>query len=99
MKEISVNEWLRLKESFPEARLIDVREPQEYREVNIGGELIPLNTLPEAISGMDPDSKYIVMCRSGQRSANAARYMEQVGFSDVSNLQGGILAYLAEYNP
>ncbi len=99
MEEISVYGLVELINNKEKFRLIDVREPAEYTQANIGGELIPLATLPDALGNLDSDERIVVMCRSGARSGTAASYMEQMGFTNVANLKGGILAYKAEIDP
>ncbi|RMF01006.1 MAG: rhodanese-like domain-containing protein [Bacteroidetes bacterium] len=75
--------------------LIDVREPQEHNAFNIGGKLIPLGTLPAVIVDLkdQQDKEIIVYCRSGGRSGQAQRFMQQQGFKNVRNLTGGMLAW------
>ena len=80
--------------------LIDVREPHEYEFVNMGGELIPLASVPENHDKFDHESKVIVHCRSGVRSANAILILEaKHGFDNLYNLEGGILAWAKEIDP
>ena len=74
--------------------LVDVREPAEHAEYNIGGNLIPLGKVQ--IMQIDEiedlrNEEVIVYCRSGRRSANAAMILEQLGFINVYNLDGGML--------
>ncbi len=73
--------------------ILDVREPQEYEIVNIGGYLIPLSTLPKRIGELDSSKEIVVHCRSGARSAKAAEFLRKNGFKDVRNLVGGINAW------
>jgi rhodanese-related sulfurtransferase len=77
--------------------IIDVREPNEYAEDNIGGMLIPLGELPYRLDDIDSlkDEEVIVHCRSGKRSAMAQQILEENGFNNVRNLEGGMLAYRA----
>ncbi|MBK8653572.1 MAG: molybdopterin-synthase adenylyltransferase MoeB [Haliscomenobacter sp.] len=75
-------------------QLIDVREPWEYEQENIGGTLIPLASLPEKAVALSFDLPTVVVCQSGFRSAAAVRILqEQFGFSEVYNLTGGIDAF------
>lgn len=78
------------KESFV---LIDVREPWENEEFNIGGELIPVGSLMEKIPELEKhkDEEIIVYCRSGNRSGMAQMILNSAGFSNVRNLLGGML--------
>lgn len=76
--------------------IIDVREVWEYEEKNIGALNIPLNTLPERLEEIEhwKNEELIVHCRSGARSANAKKYLEQQGFTKVRNLLQGIEGYI-----
>lgn len=78
---------------------IDVREPYEYEEFNIGATLIPLGEIPEAITEMQDrkENEIVVHCRSGARSGRAQQFMLAEGFSNVLNLQGGIMAWQETY--
>jgi rhodanese-related sulfurtransferase len=79
----------------PDLIVIDVREPYEYAEQNIGAINIPLGSLPAKLDDLEDykDQEVIVHCRSGARSASAKAFLEQQGFKNVRNLLGGILAY------
>jgi rhodanese-related sulfurtransferase len=75
--------------------LIDVREPYEHEDFNIGGRLIPLGELPLVMESLseDQEMEIVVYCRSGNRSGMAKYMMEQAGYKNVRNLLGGILAW------
>jgi molybdopterin/thiamine biosynthesis adenylyltransferase/rhodanese-related sulfurtransferase len=80
--------------------LIDVREPGEWAIARIdGARLIPLSQIPAALSSLDKTREIVVMCRSGVRSADAARFMQRSGFTRVKNLAGGILRWSADVDP
>lgn len=97
MKEISVKELAALKESGADFQLIDVREQNEVDIAEIGGQLIPMNTVPENVDKFSKDKQVVVHCRSGVRSGNVIQYLEQNhGFDNLYNLVGGILAYADE---
>lgn len=97
MKEISVKELKALVDSGADFQLIDVREPNEFEVAEIGGELIPLSTIPDNADKIAKDKKVVVHCRSGKRSANAIQFLEnQHGFDNLYNLVGGILAWSDE---
>ncbi|MCS6824746.1 MAG: rhodanese-like domain-containing protein [Cytophagaceae bacterium] len=88
---LELKAWIDGKEDF---QLIDVREPSEYNAANIGGELIPLGTIPNNTHKISKDKKVVIHCRSGKRSANAISFLEQnLGYTNLYNLEGGILAY------
>lgn len=77
-------------------KLIDVREPAEHAEYNIGGTLLPLGKVQtmqiEDIEDFRND-EVVVYCRSGRRSLNAVIVLEQLGFTNVANLEGGMLEW------
>lgn len=78
---------------------IDVREPHEYEEFNLKAELIPLGTIPERINDFadHKDSEIIIHCRSGKRSAVAQSLFQQAGFSNVRNVEGGVLDWIEKF--
>ena len=76
--------------------IIDVREPWEVEESRIpGSQNIPLGTLPQQLDELEDlkDQEVIVQCKSGARSAAAKAFLTQQGFTNVRNLEGGMLAY------
>lgn len=75
--------------------LIDVREPYEYEEFNLGGRLIPLAELFSAPDQVSPDknAEIVVYCRTGNRSAMAKQLLLQSGYTRVRNLIGGVVAW------
>jgi rhodanese-related sulfurtransferase len=76
--------------------LIDVRQPEEHAEFNIGGILLPLgNIMSMQIEEIEDlrDEEVICYCRSGQRSMQAAMMLETMGFTNVKNLAGGMLGW------
>lgn len=100
MKEISVTELKELIDKGEDFQLIDVREPGEFQAANLGGELIPLATVPQNVEKFSKDKKVVVHCRSGKRSSDAIRFLEtNFGYTNLYNLKGGILAYKAEIDP
>ena len=95
MKTITVQELKELMDLNADFQLIDVREPHEFEEANLGGHLIPLGEIPARYSEISKDKQVIMQCRSGARSANAASFLEQNhSYSNLYNLEGGILAWL-----
>jgi len=79
--------------------LLDVREPYEVQIAQIGGYLIPQNDVAARIGELDPAQEIVVHCRSGARSQRIAELLKQNGFSQVSNVAGGILAWSDEIDP
>jgi len=77
--------------------LLDVREPSEFAYASIAGSvLIPLNQIPQRLSELDSQREIVVICHHGMRSMQAANYLDRSGFTQVSNLQGGIDAWSLE---
>ncbi|GAC1307818.1 MAG: hypothetical protein NVSMB24_20440 [Mucilaginibacter sp.] len=99
MKEISVQELKEKKDKGEDFQLIDVREDFEYEMSNLGGELIPLGGILIEAGKVDKAKPVVLMCRSGKRSAAAIMQLEQLGFTNLYNLQGGILAWADEIDP
>jgi rhodanese-related sulfurtransferase len=80
------------------ARVIDVREPDEFHGAlgHIpGAELVPLAKVATSAASWDRTAPVVLVCRSGGRSSRAARALLGVGFEHVLNLSGGMLAYNA----
>lgn len=95
--EVTVKEYHDWIIKGEDVQLIDVREPHEYDIAEIGGELIPLNTILENAGKISRDKKVVVHCRSGKRSKNAIRQLKKRhGFDNLYNLKGGILAWSEE---
>ena len=96
MKLITPEELKNLMDSGQETLLVDVREPYEHTEFNIGGLEIPLGRF----HSMDVDEldeyknkEIILYCRSGNRSGQACLILDSLGFEHTFNLQGGMLAW------
>jgi rhodanese-related sulfurtransferase len=80
--------------------LVDVREPYENAEFNIGGKLLPLGKIQsmqiEDIEDLR-DKEVILYCRSGNRSGIAAVTLDHMGFTNTKNLTGGMLAWQEKF--
>ena len=99
MKEISVQELKEKIDKGEDFQLIDVREEFEYEVSNLGGVLIPLGGILIEADKIAKDKPVIVQCRSGKRSAAAIMQLEAIGYTNLYNLQGGILAWASEIDP
>lgn len=101
MDEITVSQLKEMQETQKDFLLLDVRESFEYELTNIGGQLIPLDQLPDRIAEIEhfKEKDVIVMCRSGSRSARACEYLTRNGFTSVKNLKGGINDWAREIDP
>jgi molybdopterin/thiamine biosynthesis adenylyltransferase/rhodanese-related sulfurtransferase len=78
-------------------RVIDVREPDEYQIAHIDGiPLIPLGTLPQRFTDLDPNQQIYIHCKSGVRSLRALQFLREQGFKYVKSVKGGISAWSDE---
>jgi molybdopterin/thiamine biosynthesis adenylyltransferase/rhodanese-related sulfurtransferase len=96
VKEITVQELKQKMDAKEDFQLIDVREKHEYDFVNLGAELIPLNTVLDNVHKFSKEKQVIVHCKGGVRSAKAIQALEEKGFTNFYNLKGGIVAYAKE---
>jgi adenylyltransferase/sulfurtransferase len=96
MKTINVNELKTWQTEEIEFQLIDVRETSEFDEINMEGHLIPLQQVPSRMDEINKEGKVVIHCKSGVRSANAIQYLNQHGYDNLYNLEGGIMAWLSQ---
>jgi adenylyltransferase/sulfurtransferase len=99
LADMTVEELKRRLEAGEDIFVLDVREPHEYQIANIGGHLIPINDLPKRVGELDANREIVVHCKGGGRSAKAADFLRQSGFSKVHNLAGGITAWADRVDP
>lgn len=91
MKSITVTELFQLLQTNANIQLIDVRDPREHAEFNIGGNLIPLSAISKHIGEIEKEIPVIVYCRKGIRSLIAIqRLQNKLPFENLVNLSGGI---------
>ncbi len=98
MQQITAQELREKIARGDEFLLLDVREPSEYAEYNINGKLLPLaGILAGNVQEIEDwkEKEVVVHCRSGARSSNACMILENMGFQNVNNLVGGVLAWAA----
>jgi len=99
-KEITARDLYDWQVKGKKFKLIDVREPSEYKIVQIGGELIPLSTISEHADEIPKDIDVVFLCKSGIRSLKAIKELEEkFAFNNLYNLKGGILAYIDQVQP
>lgn len=100
MKNISVEELKQKVDSGEDFHLIDVREPGENAEFNIGGILIPLGKIQamqiEEIEDLK-NEELVFYCRSGTRSMIACLFLESFGFKNTNNLAGGVMEWKEKF--
>jgi len=99
--QISVEELKRKRDAGENFFLLDVREPHEVPIANLGAPLIPVGELEKRIGEIasHKNDEVILHCRSGSRSQKAALVLKQHGFTNVSNLAGGVLAWADKIDP
>ena len=74
--------------------LVDVRSADEYAGGHIkGSRLLPLPTLQARHKELPKDTPVVITCRSGARSRSACEQLSQLGFTNLTNLQGGVMAW------
>jgi rhodanese-related sulfurtransferase len=96
MQAITVEEIKARLDAGESLHLLDVREPAEHAEFNIGGTLLPLGRIRNMeTDDIDSwkDQEVICYCRSGNRSGQACMILETAGFTNVRNLTGGMLTW------
>lgn len=97
IEEISPQKVEEMIESNQKINVIDVREDEEVAEGMVPtAKHIPLGTIPEQIDQLSKDEEYVMICRSGRRSMNAAEFMKEKGFNNVKNMEGGMLNWNGE---
>ncbi|NBO59130.1 MAG: rhodanese-like domain-containing protein [Chitinophagia bacterium] len=101
MKTIDVSTLKKKIDSGEALNLVDVREVSEHDEFNIGGILLPLGNIRvgeiDSIEHLKENEVYLY-CRSGNRSGQAALILESMGFTNVTNVVGGMLAWNEQFS-
>ena len=96
MKHITASELKQRIEAGENIKIIDVREPAEYAESNMGGMLLPLGQIANMqLDDIEDykDEELVIHCKGGTRSMQACLILEQAGFNNLVNLTGGITAW------
>ena len=96
MNNITVEELKKRLDAGEKLHIVDVREPHEKAEFDIGGVLIPLGQIQSMQIDEIEDLKekeVILYCRSGNRSGQACMFLDAMGFKNTRNLVGGMLAW------
>jgi rhodanese-related sulfurtransferase len=100
MTNITVEELKARRDAGEKLNIIDVREPYEYAEYNIGGKLVPLGKiLSMQLDDLEDlkNEELIIHCKSGARSMQACMALEQAGFTNVANVPGGTMAWKQKF--
>lgn len=91
---ISAQEVQTMLKSENKPFLLDVRQPDEFKEARIPeAKLIPLGELAARHAELPRDREIICVCRSGARSSSAAAQLARLGFT-VKNLNGGLISWM-----
>ena len=86
--------------SRPKPLVLDVRENWEFETCHIEGSTqIPMQLIPIRVSELDDDQPIVCVCHHGARSMQVAAFLEHNGFSNVTNLTGGIHAWAVQVDP
>jgi adenylyltransferase/sulfurtransferase len=98
--EMTVEELKAKLDRGEKVLILDVRNPPEYQICRIpGSTLLPLPELPQRLGELDRNREMVVHCKSGMRSQKAIAFLRQQGFTKLTNLQGGILAWAERIDP
>lgn len=83
----------------PDAVILDVREPDEFAAGHIADAVhVPMGAIPERLPELPDDTRLVVVCRSGHRSARVTAYLREEGL-DAVNLDGGMRAWVGARRP
>jgi rhodanese-related sulfurtransferase len=100
MQTITVEQLKERLDKGEKLHLLDVREPHEHLEFNIGGKLYPVGQIQtmqtEPLENWK-DEEIIIYCRSGNRSGMACMVLDQLGFKNTKNLVGGMLDWQKKF--
>lgn len=97
--KITAQELKTLIDNKEKVVLIDVRTQQERDEAHIPGSVhMPLDTL-ESVTALPEGNKRVIYCRSGKRSMKAIEILSSKGFTGLTNLEGGINAWIEAGGP
>lgn len=101
IEEISPREFVERRAAGTDMTLLDVREEWEVQLAPVPSNLlhIPMGQVAERLGELDSTKQTVVICRSGGRSMEVARFLAANGFESVFNLSGGILKWSRDLDP
>jgi sulfur-carrier protein adenylyltransferase/sulfurtransferase len=100
LEEVTPRELQALLKTRQPPLVLDVRNPEEIAICRIAdSKVIPLPELPHRLAELHFAASMVVHCKSGARSAKAIALLQAAGFSNLKNLEGGILAWIKEVDP
>jgi len=99
-QDIDQQEWEELTASDTNAVILDVRTPMEIEEGYIPNmkaiDFMEGQLFLEAVEKLDKSKNYYIYCRSGNRSGQACDIMQQLGFENTFNLEGGFMNWTGD---
>ena len=102
MRQISasqLHEWL-ADAQRTQPVLLDVREPWEFATCRIAGsQSMPMRGIPARYQELARDTEIVMICHHGARSWQAGMFLEQMGFTSIINLHGGVAAWARDADP
>jgi rhodanese-related sulfurtransferase len=101
IKEMTPREFLERRNSGTAMTLLDVREDWETALAPVPSDVvhIPMGQIADRLGELDPSRETVVICRSGGRSLEVARFLSSHDYASVYNLSGGILAWSRDIDP
>lgn len=97
--ELSPADFIARRDRGEKLTLLDVREEWELGVASVPGIVhIPMGEVPQRMNELDRNTEIIVLCRSGRRSLEIAKFLQQQDFR-TANLAGGILAWSKDIDP
>jgi rhodanese-related sulfurtransferase len=101
VKDMTPREFLERRTGGADLTLLDVREDWETALAPVPADIvhIPMGQIADRLGELDPQRETVVICRSGGRSLQVARFLSDHGFVSVHNLVGGILAWSRDLDP
>ena len=107
MQQISPSQfkdWLQEAASLGEPLVLDVRETWECQLASIAPEgcdvmIMPMQTVPARLTELDKDRPIACLCHHGGRSMQVGAFLERQGFTQITNISGGIHAWSSEVDP
>ena len=97
-REISVAEAVKKRDAG--AFILDVRQPEEWNQFHVpDSTLIPLDQLATRMNELPKDREIVIVCRSGNRSAQGRDILLDAGFTQVTSMEGGLTQWKETGNP
>ena len=102
MINLECKDWIKNISSYKKSIILDVRTVEEYEEISIPNailaNILEPNEFMDVVEKLEKKTKIFVYCRSGIRSQKACNILDQLGFKETYNLNGGILEWEKNLN-